>query len=188
MPLVFLSFIRGKVLQEPRHDWWLKKFTRAWYEPVFRHLLRKILRPREYRLYSSAGAFAAGIAVSYLFFAVPIVVIGVLILAEGDPRARKEGIERGGPKMPYHDQKTRAGFKGFMFGAARILLISDMLTWFFPLYNNYSMGKVLCMQAVAVFVGALAEVYSGKVKLNDNFAIAIAASAAAWAVSLIPIP
>ena len=138
-----------------------------WFESV--HFIRK----EEAGKLTAGTSYVLGIAVVYfgtvhlLGSPVYIPFMAVIILATGDPVARITGISWRGPTM--FRKKTWAGFFGFVVASMSMLMLTNFLTLWYPLYPSCDF-VLLRGQFVGCIVGALVEVYAPS---NDNFFIPV---------------
>lgn len=132
-------------------------------------LLAKISRPHESHQVPAATWYAVAILVGVIAFPQHAIELGLLVLAVGDPVASLVGKTWG--KRKIYREKSVAGTLGFM-GASWVVGFG-----FLTLIADYALMPALGISAAASFVGAVAEIYSGR--LDDNFTVPLAVGAVA---------
>lgn len=142
----------------------------GWNDILVSKVFHTIARPREYYRVNSATWYLFALAIVTPLFSKPAVLVGVLVLAFGDPAAAWIGKSIGKRKLV--GNKSLEGSLAFFVAGA--IAAGALLVAFYP---ALPLERRLLAALVASLLGALAELFSGRV--DDNFAVPVAATLAA---------
>ncbi len=155
---------------------WFLEVLRRRSERANRFLMwvfHKIAHPREAHHVNSSTWYATSLALLGLFFPKACSSLALVVLAFGDPAASFVGRRWG--RLKLYNGRTLEGTLSFALVAA--------LAGFVALYAwhgaEYGALRALVAASVAAAVAALTELFCKKV--DDNFAVPLAAAGAAWA-------
>lgn len=127
---------------------------------IFMHFFSRLIRDFESRTLLGSTYFLSGCLITVIFFEKNIAIISMLILIFCDTVACFAGKTFKSKKIV--GEKTIAGFCGFLTSA---LIISFLYSYF--LNFNFSLF------IIPSITSSIAELYSKKLKIDDNFLIPI---------------
>lgn len=147
-----------------------RRFSAKWNDFLVTNVFGAIARPREYHKVNSATYYLLALGIVTTFFQRTEVIVGILVLAFGDPAAAWMGKRFGKRKL--YKEKSLVGALSF-FAASAIVVIG----YLFAFHPELGVSVRIAGALVAALVGAVAELFSGK--LDDNLTVPLAAVAAA---------
>ena len=147
-----------------------RRFSSRWNDFLVTNVFGAIARPREYHKVNSATFYLIALCFITTFFERTAVIVGIIVLAYGDPAAAWMGKRFG--KLKLYREKSLVGAMSF-FAAASIV----SLAYLFGLHPEIATSSRLFAALAAAAVGAVAELYSTRV--DDNLTVPIAAVVAA---------
>ncbi|KHD88938.1 MAG: hypothetical protein OM95_05550 [Bdellovibrio sp. ArHS] len=127
------------------------------------HAFKPIMRQSEVKKLAGTTFLLSGVLLVDILFPRPIVALTLLFLAFADPIASYFGILYGKDKIFGH--KSIQGFMAAFFVCAA-------LTFFYLLYHNYLMDRIVVVSLFAGLVGAFAELIPIG-KLDDNLTLPV---------------
>ena len=128
--------------------------------------LKGIVRPRERYSIPASTLYAAAILILLLTVSKTAVLIGVLVVAFGDPAATVVGRRWGRTKL--WRRKSMQGTAAFLVVATAFVLTYLLVC------RDFGLGASLLLATATAGVGAIAEVFSDD-WLDDNFTVPMAA-------------
>ena len=140
-----------------------RRFSSRWNDFLTHKLFGAISRPSELHRVNSATFYLSALLLITYVAPQAAVCVAILVLALGDPFAMIVGFNFG--RRPIYQDKTLEGSLGFFgvsFAAALVYLLAATELSFFVCIGY---------AATVSLVGALTELYSGK--LDDNFTIPV---------------
>lgn len=141
-----------------------KKINDFWVDRVF----GAVARPQERYRTNSATYYMLGMGVITLLAPKAVACAALLVLAVGDPIASAIGHRWG--LVRFRNGKSLGGSLAFLLASSILAML------YLGFYSSLPSATWIPMAAVMVSVGALTEFFSGKI--DDNFAIPVAAAAA----------
>lgn len=127
------------------------------------HAFKPIMRQSEVKKLAGTTFLLSGVLIVDIFFPRPVVALTLLFLAFADPIASYFGILYGKDKIFGH--KSIQGFMAAFFVCAA-------LTFFYLLYHNYLIDRLILVSLFAGLVGAFAELVPVG-KLDDNLTLPV---------------
>lgn len=127
------------------------------------HAFKPIMRQSEVKRLAGTTFLLSGVLLVDILFPRPVVALTLLFLAFADPIASYFGILYGKDKIFGH--KSIQGFMAAFFVCA-------IVTFFFLLYHNYLMDRLIVVSLFAGLVGAFAELIPVG-KLDDNLTLPV---------------
>jgi diacylglycerol kinase (CTP) len=146
-------------------------FSTKWNDFLVDKLFGTISRPHERHKVNGSTCYTFALFVLVLFFAKPVVLLSVLVLAFADPAASIVGKLWGRRKL-YKD-KSFLGTGTFFVTALSVIMI--YLTLAVP---AFSLGYALLVAAVVSLAATTAELFS--VRIDDNLSIPLVSALAAF--------
>ncbi|OGH77537.1 MAG: hypothetical protein A3G08_01875 [Candidatus Magasanikbacteria bacterium RIFCSPLOWO2_12_FULL_47_9b] len=150
-----------------------------WYTRVEAWALRHgWLREVEVDSLTALTTYSVGIAITFALFGRIPTLIGLQVLALGDPFAREVGMEakRRGRAHKLYNGKTWEGALGFVVASMAMLVAIDILHIWWPLFHQFG-WRIVAVELLAVLAGALVEVFA---KRYDNIWIPLASASVVW--------
>jgi dolichol kinase len=150
-----------------------RRFSARWNDFLVTNVFGAIARPREYHKVNSATYYLIALCFVTSIFPRTEVIVGILVLAYGDPAAAWMG-KRFGKRKLYRD-KSLVGALSF-FAAAAIVALG----YLFAFHPELSFSMRLTAGLVAAACGAVAELFS--FRFDDNLTVPVAAVVSTAAV------
>lgn len=149
-----------------------RRHSHRWNE-VLMWFLGPVAHPHERFKVNSATWYATALGLLSLTGEPAACAAGVMALGLGDPAAAFVGRKWGRVKL-IHNRSLEGTTAFFVVASAVVFLVFQIF------HNDLSMSTKIIAALVAGLVGALAELFSGKV--DDNFSIPLFAGLATWAM------